>query len=252
MQKFLCLFLIAGFTFSYNHLVGQHLTVDTIFSMKGRFKRSKIQLGTDTIIDFKESKGERKINATNTRTIAKVKIDHTKYYQLTTQNIPATGDNITTVTALLDYNDLHLIKVHLSAKTDSAYVEFSNEHFTGWSQLPKEEKKIIDLSFKGLPLLAEGNTPFIIGLLSIEKNKTIVLPVFTLFSNTMVWKSYTILGKESVSIKGKEYPCWKIDAGKKGPPGYSSYHWYNSTTGALMQAELAKEGSDLKFVSELK
>lgn len=42
------------------------------------------------------------------------------------------------------------------------------------------------------------------------------------------------------------------NAGPMGPPGYISYQWFDSKTGKLIKTGLSKEGSETKFVSELK
>lgn len=225
---------------------------DSIFSLAGKFKRTKISLGTDTLFEFIQNNSERKLNAKNIRTIEKVFIKNREYYKVITQNIPANISDITIVSALLDYSDLHLITMQLSAKSDSGIVEFKQNRFSGWSQLPKEERKVIDLQYDGLPVLADAGTPWIVGLLSLEGYKKIAVPYFALFSNIVKWKTYEILSKERVSANEKMYLCWKVNAGHVGPPGYTSYQWYDSKTGKFIKSELIKEGSDIRYVSELK
>ena len=142
--------------------------------------------------------------------------------------------------------------MQLSANTDSGYVEFKQNHFTGWSQLPKEEKKDIDFFYEGFPLLQEGNTPWAAGLLIKYKNTAIALSYFDLlFSNKVNWKRYEVLNTEKIIVNNKKYLCWKVNAGREGPPGYTSYQWYEAKTGKFVKGELLKEGVDLKFISEL-
>jgi hypothetical protein len=220
--------------------------------MAGKFKRSKISLGTDTLYEFKENNGEHNLNAKNIRTIEKVSINNIKYYKVTTQNIPAKSSDTTIVSALLDYFDLHVIKMQLSAKSDSGFVEFKQNRFSGWSQLPGEERKVIDLLYDGLPVLPDAGTPWIVGLLSLAENKKVAIPYFALFSNIVKWKIYAILAKEIISVNEKQYICWKINAGPLGPPGYISYQWYETKTGRFIKSELVKEGVPIRYVSELR
>jgi hypothetical protein len=258
MKKIIFPSLIFAFTGSIVHVRAQNpktdgIKPDTVYSMAGKFKRSKIHFGTDTLVEYREAKGQRTINAKNIRTILKVVINNKKYYKVTTLNIPATTENKTTVIALLDYNDLHIIKMQLNAKTDSGYVEFSNKRFTGWSQMPKEERKMIDLEYDGFPLVtANAGIQWIVGLLPMKENKKFALSHFALFANIVKWKSYTVLNKETLLIDNRPYVCWKINAGPIGPPGFESYQWFEIKTGRLIKTELSKEGAETKFVSELK
>lgn len=224
---------------------------DSIFSLAGKFKRSRISLGTDTLFEFKETDGKRNLNAKNIRTIEKVRINNNKYYKVTTQNIPANSNNITIVSALLDYTDLHILTMQLAAKTDSGFIEFKQHRFSGWSQLPNEERKIIDLPYKGYPLLADAGTPWVAGLLFLKENRKIVIPYFALFANVVRWKTYIMLGNETITINEKKYVCRKVNAGPVGPPGYISYQWYEHKTGKLIKSELIKEGVPIRYVSEL-
>jgi hypothetical protein len=201
---------------------------------------------------YKEVKGVRTKNAENKRTIEKIIFSNLNYYRVTTVNIPANSENITTVIALLNYTDLHIIKMQLNASTDSGYVEYSNKHFTGWSQMPKEERKNIDIIYDGFPLVtSDAGIQWIAGLVTMKKNKKFTLPHFVLFANTVKWKSYVVLQKEKITIANGEFRCWKVNAGPMGPPGFISYQWFERKTGRLIKTELSKEGSETKFVSEL-
>ena len=226
---------------------------DSIYSIAEYFKRSKIHFETNTLIEYKEIKGVKTKNAENERTIEKIKINNVKYYKVTTINRPVQSENITTVIALLDYGDLHIIQMQLNAKSDSGFVEFSNNQFIGWSQLPKEERKKIDMAYVGFPLVtSDAGINWIAGIIATKKDKKFALSHFALFANTVKWKIFHVLLKEKVRIESKLFNCWKVNAGPMGPPGFVSYLWFETKTGRLIKTELSKEGGETKFVSELK
>ncbi|HYG50100.1 MAG TPA: hypothetical protein VD905_04310 [Flavobacteriales bacterium] len=224
---------------------------DTVFSMQGKFKRKNMPLGTDSLLSYKVS-GETKTKLSyNIRTISESHDRHSSSYKIVTQNIPFASDNATTVVACVDFNDLHLLSMHLRANTDSGHVKFNQDKFSGWSQLPRQERKTIDYTFAGGALPDEANTPWLAGLLPKKAGQKLVLPVFNLFGNAVKWKTYLPLQVEKITLKNKTFLCWKINAGVQGPPGYTSYHWYEKKTGRLIKEELVKEGSDVKFITEL-
>lgn len=227
-----------------------HSQRDTIRSMANYFDRTKIRIGSDTLVVFKIKNGERLKISENVITIT---VDETgASYKITTQNIPAASDNVTTVTATIDFNDLHLKKMKLEAKTDSGYAEFRDLRFRGWSQMPNEKMKTIDFEFTDLPFLNDGNTPWIAGLIPMKENKVFVMPVFSLFANVIKYTEYKVHNLETIESGNRRFVCWKVDAGHVGPPGYTSYHWYEKDTGRLIQYELSKPGESLKFLTELK
>ena len=223
---------------------------DTIRSLADRFNRTKIRIGSDTLVTFKVKDGVRSKISDNIITIAASQDN--KFYKITTQNIPTGNDNVTTVHALIDFDDLHLIQIKLEAKTDSGYAEFRDRHVTGWSRLPKENLKTIDFQSNDEPFLNDGNTPWFAGLFPMEKNKIVVVPEFVLFTNTIKYVEYTAIKQETIETEYGGFECWKLNAGHVGPPGYTSYHWYEKNTGRLIRYELSKPGESLKFVTELK
>jgi hypothetical protein len=225
--------------------------VDSIYSMSGKFKRSEISIATDSFIDYRiEGDFKNKISE-NVYSVEKVKVGKQNCYRVTSVNIPVASNNVTTVEALIDYNDLHLIDMRLSARTDSGYVAFSRDRFKGWSQLPKEERKVFDFRYDRSALLPATNAPWLPGLLLRSASGRFALPYFAMFRNEVNWKVYNPLEKEDVVIHDKVYHCTKVDAGPIGPPGYTSFQWFDKK-GRLIKSELQKEGSSVIFLSELK
>ncbi len=215
------------------------------------FKNKEISIGTDTLTDYKID-GEKKFISMNIRTTELAIKDGLRCYKITTQNIPANSDNITTVVAYLDYKDLNVIQVKLSAKTDSAFFEYDKHAIKGWSQLPGEERKHFEIEYSGNIYLHDGNTPWIAGLINKYSNSRFLLPTLSMFSNKVNWKLYEVVSNEEVELNGRKYSCRKINAGPSGPPGYSSFHWYNVKSGRFIKSELIKEGATRKYLSELK
>ena len=231
--------------------------VDSIHSLSRAFKRVKIKLGTDTLIDYRVVGQTVKLNSKNVRTISKIKLNGKPYYKVVTMNIPifkinSTQHSTTTVISIIDYDDLHLIYSKLTAKTDSAEVQFDDKCFKGWSHLPGESKKEFDFPFAGTALSADANTAWIPGLFVKKESTKFALPYFAMFTNKVKWKVYTVTGKEHITIGSKVYRCWRINAGPQGPPGYTSFHWYTRKNGKFIKSELSKEGADLKFINTLK
>ena len=251
-MRVIVLFSISIFLLLSFDSTGQKNDPDSIHSFRRRFKRSQIPLRTDSRIEYRETKGVRRINARNTLTIRKVKIKGVLYYEINTKNISeADPANITEVNALIDYDDLHIISMSLQAKTDSGRVEYRHHRFTGWSQLPQQERKLIDHAFQGSAVMTDAGTPWLPGLITMTGNKKFAIPSFALFSNTVKWRVYTLEGTENIILHNTSFDCWKVNAGPVGPPGYTSYHWYEKSTGRFIKSELVKEGADVKFISEI-
>lgn len=223
----------------------QTTDTDTIFTFQDVI--GKIKTGTDTLVSFIESDGVKDKISENVR-----KIDFANnQYKITTYNIPAGNDDFTKVEAILDAGDLHILSFYLKAKNDSALAKYNKGQIRGWLQIPRKEKMLINYTYDGNTFLSDGNTPWLIGLLDLKENSTIVIPVFHLFSNSLRWKSYTVLGEESITIKDITFNCWKVDAGPQGPPGFNAFHWYDKPSGQLLRVELSKDGESARYVSEL-
>lgn len=245
MKSLVTLWLIVLFT---SIAEAQVVTLDTIFTFKGIVNDGKIKTGTDTLVSFIESEGIKDKISENIRTIELVN----NQYRITTYNFLSSSEEVTKVEAFLDAEDLHIQSFYLKTKNDSASARYKNGQIRGWLKIPQQDKRIINFTYQGNTFLSDGNTPWLIGLLELQQNQTIIIPVFHLFSNSLHWRSYTVLGEEPVILQGNSYTCWKVDAGPQGPPGFNAFHWYDKNSGQLLRVELAKEGENAKYVSELK
>ena len=226
----------------------QKTEIDTIFTFQKAINNDKITIGTDTLVSFIESESVKDKISENVRTIELIN----NQYKITTLNMPEGTVDYTKVEAILDAKDLHILSFYLKAKNDSAMATYQNGQIRGWLQIPNQEKMKIDNTYDGNTFLSDGNTPWLVGLLNLKENKTIVIPVFHLFSNSLRWRSYTVLGEDAILLDNKSFICWKVDAGPQGPPGFNAFHWYDKSSGQLLRVELSKEGETAKYVSELK
>ena len=212
----------------------------------------KIPVRTDTFLSYKVSSQGKTLTAQNTRTIEIIDIAGNCHLRLRTGNLPVGKENVTNMTAILRYSDLQLISLDLKSKTDSAHVDWKEGHFTGWSQSANEARKKIDLIYLGNVTVWEGNTPWIPGLFALQEGRQFIIPRFRLFSNDILARPYQVLKLEIINLNGKDFRCWKTDAGPAGPPGYNAFQWYDADSGRLLKTELTKKGEDVKYVSLLK
>ncbi|MEN8247707.1 MAG: hypothetical protein ABFS32_02145 [Bacteroidota bacterium] len=242
------LFSILSMALAISFANAQVLPADTIFSFQDAINNGKLKLGTDTLVSYIESEAIRDKISDNVRTIE----FNNNQYKITTYNKAAGSEDITKVEAILDGKDLHILRFYLKSKNDSAFAQYKNAMIKGWLQIPQQEKKNISYAFEGNTFLSDGNTPWLIGLLELKENQTIVIPVFHLFSNSLRWKTYEVLGEEAITINDISFSCWKVDAGPLGPPGFNAFHWYTKNTGKLLRVVLSKEGETAMYVSELK
>jgi len=214
----------------------------------------RLPLRSDTILSYKVVGETRTLTARNIRTVTLQERDGEPVVRLWTENIPATGDkdNITRMVAILRYDDLQLLSLHLKSKTDSASLKWQDGHIVGWSQLPNEPRKTFDLYYLGHVTIGEGNTPWIPGLFNLDKDRLFYIPGFKIFANEIRIRSCNIFKSEFIQIGGREYLCWVADAGPSGPPGYNAYQWYEMATGRLLKTELTKKGEQIHYLSLLK
>ena len=63
------------------------------------------------------------------------------------------------------------------------------------------------------------------------------------------WRTYTVIGSESVESGARSLECWKVDAGPLGPPGYVAYTWVEKTSHRIVQSALLNPAGGREYHS---
>jgi len=224
---------------------GQTNHLDTIYASSNLKKPS---LGSWSYTDYLE---KDEISNAYAKEVIAVKLEKaTGLYEVLIGNY--TTNETQSITKIYLKNDnLQTVSLFLKATCDSAAINWVNDRLVGWAHYPPKEPFLFNEVSNFKPFTQSGNVPWYLGVIRYENMETFILPIFNTFTGSYKWSQYMVLGKERITAMNKEFDCWKIDAGRVGPPGYNKTVWIDSKSGLIIKSELIKDSSSPKYVMVL-
>jgi hypothetical protein len=194
-------------------------------------------LGTDTVDDYAVTDGVRQPTGTSIRSIVRRADGAEPAYEIGTVQWGTQAD--TTVTTMrIRASDLSLIFHRVKATHDSAAVSASRDHLTGWVVLPDQPVMLLDQALEHPVFGVEGQVPWLLPLLPFAAGYVAAVPHYSEWSGREKWDTVTVVGSEQVQIGSRSYDCWRVDAGRLGPPGYRMTRWIDKRTHRVVQSAL--------------
>jgi hypothetical protein len=210
-----------------------------------------LSFGTDTVDDYVVTDGTRQLTGTTVRTIAVRREPGEPTYEISSLSWGTQGDT-TGTTLVVRAADLSLVFHRVRAQHDSAAVTATRTHLTSWAALPNQPVLLLDVSLEHPVFGLEGQVPWLLPLLPFAPGYTAAIPHFSEWTGREKWDTVAVLGEETLLVGTRTYHCWKVDAGRLGPPGYRVTRWIDKRSRQIIQSALRGPSAGPEYWSYLR
>jgi hypothetical protein len=118
--------------------------------------------------------------------------------------------------------------------------------------LPNQPVILLDRTLEYPVFGVEGQVPWLLPLLPLAAGYRAVVPHFSQWRGGEGWDTVTVVASERVTVGGRSYDCWRVDAGPVGPPGYRMHRWIDKVSRRVVQSALRGGDAEPEYWSYLR